>query len=283
MSAASAIAFALEIPGMLRLGALQVPVFGVLAALGVVLALTLSQYTARLARVDASRLWNAGLVMIASAFIASRLILIAAAPRVFAAFPMAILTLPSLTIGGTALAALATFAWLRFRRLSVLDVLDAWSPCACTLAAVLALAHFLEGTDAGMPTRLPWGVVTPGDTVLGRVHPVELYACVAWIALGAFAWRRLSRRWWSGQAAAWTMALGGVISFLLDMLRQPVESQGSAWLDPAQYVALAAAAAGAWMLLRPWMEGPRPWPCGGVVGADETIAPAASEDLQEIR
>lgn len=238
-----------ELPGVLRIGSLRVPVFGVLAAVGVLAALALSQYTARFASLDAAKLWDAGLVLVAASFLASRLILILAAPHMFAAYPVAVLTLPSLTISGMTLAALLTWGWLRWKRLRVRNVLDAWAPSACVLAAVLALAHFLEGTDAGMPTRLPWGVVTPGDHVLGRVHPVELYAMLAWLAIGFFALWALRHRSWSGEAAAWAMALGGVASFALDMLRQPAESQGAAWLDPSQYVALAAAALGGWMLL----------------------------------
>jgi phosphatidylglycerol:prolipoprotein diacylglycerol transferase len=259
-----------EIPGMLRIGSMRVPVFGLLAALGVIAALLLSQYTARFVRVgpDPAKapglLWDAGMTFVVAAFVASRLLLIAAAPNTFTTFPMTVLLLPSLTPLAMVLAGLATFVWLRWKRLQVLDVLDAWAPCVCVLAVVLALAHFIEGTDAGMPTQLPWGVMTPGDHILGRVHPVEIYAVVAWVAIGAWSLRVLMRRRWAGDAAAWVLVLGGAVSFGLDMLRQPVESEGAAWLDPAQYVALLGAGVGAWMLLRPRMDERAHWPCGGV-------------------
>jgi phosphatidylglycerol---prolipoprotein diacylglyceryl transferase len=138
-------------------------------------------------------------------------------------------------------------------------VLDAWAPCAAVLAAVLSLGHFVEGTDAGMPTRLPWGVVTPGDSVLGRVHPVELYALVA--ALGICEWTliRLKRRTRAGEVAGSALVAGGVLSFLLDMVRQPLDTFGGAWLDPGQWVALAGVAVGAWILTRtPGSENPDP-------------------------
>ena len=254
-----------ELPGMLRFGSLRVPLFGVLAALGVIAALLLSQYSARFVRLAPAALWDAGMVLVTASFVASRLLLIVASPRTFARVPVTVLLLPSLTPLALALAAVAVLAWLRWKKLPLLDALDAWTPCACVLAAVLALAHFVEGTDAGMPTSLPWGVVTPGDHILGRVHPVQLYAVLLWLALAAWSLRVLRRRSYAGQSAAWALALGGAISFLLDMLRQPVETQGGAWLDPAQYAAVAACALGAWMLLRPWMDSPRHWPGGGVM------------------
>jgi phosphatidylglycerol:prolipoprotein diacylglycerol transferase len=246
-----------EMPGMLRIGSMRVPVFGVLAALGVIAALLLSQYTARFVSVTPGQLWDAGMTVVVAAFVASRLLLIAASPHTFATYPMTVILLPSLTPLAMVWAGLTTYVWLRWKKLRVLDVMDAWAPCACVLGAVLAVAHFIEGTDAGMPTRLPWGVVTPGDHVLGRVQPVEIYALLLWLAIGAWSLRVLMRRGRAGEAAAWVLVLGGVAEFLLDMLRQPVESQGSAWLDPAQYVAILCAAMGGWMLLWPRTEVPR--------------------------
>lgn len=240
-----------DLPGMISLGPLRVPLFGVLAALGVIAALLLSQRTARHTSVSPSALWDAGMVLVAASFLASRLLLILAAPQTFRRVPVTVLLLPSLTPFAVLLACAATLLWLRWKRLPLREVLDAWAPCVAVFFAVLSLAHLAEGTDAGMPTRLPWGVVTPGDHILGRVHPVQLYAFAAWLAIAAVTLRVLHRRSWSGEAAAWALALGGTASFLLDLLRQPAEVQGDSWLEPGQYLALVAAAAGAWQLLRP--------------------------------
>ena len=49
-----------EVPGMLRIGSMRVPVFGLLAALGVIAALLLSQYTARFVGIAPGLLWDAG-------------------------------------------------------------------------------------------------------------------------------------------------------------------------------------------------------------------------------
>jgi len=240
---------ALAVPGFLRLGRWQVPVFGIFAAVGLVGALWLSQRTAKLVGIDEDKLWDAGMFALVAAFVASRVLLVAMDLKAFLAYPVLVLALPSLTYGGMALTAGLVWIYLRWKKLPVLDVMDAWAPCAALLAAVLSLGHFFEGTDAGMPTRLPWGVVTLGDHVLGRVHPVQLYALVA--ALGICEWTliRLKRRKRAGEAAGLALVAGGVVSFLLDMMSQPVDSFGEAWLDPSQWVALGAVLCGAWILV----------------------------------
>ena len=92
-------------------------------------------------------------------------------------------------------------------------------PAASNAAAVLSVGHFFEGTDAGMPTRLPWGVITPGDSVLGRVHPVQIYAAIIALALCFTLFRRLPHRKFAGEIEALALMLGGAAAFLLDMLR----------------------------------------------------------------
>jgi phosphatidylglycerol:prolipoprotein diacylglycerol transferase len=246
---------AMIMPGMLRLGPLRLPVYGIFAAAGVVAALWLSQRTAKMAGISAEKLWDAGMVAVASAFVASRLLLVILDFRAFVRFPLVVLALPSLTYGGLLLTAFVVWAWLRWKRLPLLAVLDAWAPCAALLAAILSLGHFVEGTYAGMPTRLPWGVMTPGDTVLGRVHPVQIYAMIAALGMTEFLLLRLRSRSRArkpaGTVAGLALVAGGVTSFLLDMVTQPVESLGSAWLDPSQWVALVAVVAGLVLLATP--------------------------------
>jgi phosphatidylglycerol:prolipoprotein diacylglycerol transferase len=228
------------IPGVIRIGTMRVSVFGFFAAAGLVAAIWLSQYTARLAAIPAQKLWDAGVFLVFAAFVLSRLLLIAQDFQGFLHYPLIMLSLPSLTYGGMALTAIATLIYIRATHLPILPTLDAWAPCAALLAAVLALAHFIEGTDAGMPTTLPWGITTPGDSILGRVHPVQIYAMIIALVLLAYLLYVLARPHIPGHIAARAFIVGGVSVFLLDMLSQPLDTQGSALLDPGQYIALTS-------------------------------------------
>jgi phosphatidylglycerol:prolipoprotein diacylglycerol transferase len=242
-------AVVLVLPGYFRVGHWHVPVYGLFAAAGLVLAMWLSQRTARLVGLDVEKFWDAGMFGILAAFVASRVLLVAENWQAFVRFPVMVLALPSLTYGGMVLTALLVFGYLRWKKLPVLRAMDAWAPCAAVLAAVLSVGHFIEGTDAGMSTTLPWGVRTPGDTVLGKTHPVQLYAMLAALAIVELSLIRLKRGSRAGQVAGTALLAGGAISFLLDMLRQPMETNGDAWLDPTQWIALAAVAVGACMMV----------------------------------
>jgi phosphatidylglycerol:prolipoprotein diacylglycerol transferase len=249
-------AMALLLPGSIRVGGLRLPVYGLFAAAGLIVALWLSQRTALRVGLSASKLWDAGVFAVVAAFVISRALLVAFDLRAFLKYPLLVLALPSLTYGGMILTGLMVWGWLRWKRLPVRDVLDAWAPCAALLAAVLSVAHFVEGTDAGMPTRLPWGVVTPGDTVLGRVHPVQIYAALLALGLCYALLLMLPRRKFAGQVAVIALMCGGAAAFVLDMLTQPAESAGDSLLDPGQFVALAAIVLGA-VMYRPAKE-PQP-------------------------
>lgn len=240
---------ALALHGYVRFGQMQLPAFGLVATAGLIAALALSQRTAAPAGVDPDHLWDAGIVAVLSAFLASRLLLAAVNLRLFLAHPLLVLAQPSLTPGGLAVTAAVVWLWLRRQHLPLRRVLDAWAAPATLLAAILQLGHFLEGTDAGMPTTLPWGVPAHSGLPYARVHPVQLYAAGAYGLLCIAILRRTRRRGsrLAGELAALGLGAGGTITYGLDFLRQPYEDLGGAWLDPAQWLALTALLVGTGM------------------------------------
>ena len=235
-------------PYLLHSGHLLLPTYGVLAAVGLMAALTLSLRTATLVGLPPEKLWNAGLFTLLSAFALSRFILIASNLHDFLAYPVLLLMVPSLNATGILLTILATAIYLRLRHLSLLDTLDAWAPCTTLTWAFLALGHFAEGSDAGLPTTLPWGIAIPPSTT--RLHPVALYAAIAAAALTLILLRALPRRHNAGDTLALSLATSGAAQFVLTFFRQPFP--GSTLLDPIQWIALGMiAAAGLVLLLQP--------------------------------
>lgn len=236
------------VPGQLRLGPVRVPVYGLFAAVGLIAALWLSQRTSRLTGLAGEQLWDAGWFAVAAAFVISRLLLIGGNARAFFRLPLEMLSLPSFTYGGMALTALAVVVYLRWKRLPLLRALDAWAPCAAVLAAMLSLGRFFEGTDVGMPTSLPWGTVVPGSGGLVHLQPVAIYATAASVVLLVVLVRLLEQRLRAGMVAGVALVAGGAVSFLLDMITQPLESSGSAWLEPVQWVAVGVMVVGTLMI-----------------------------------
>jgi phosphatidylglycerol:prolipoprotein diacylglycerol transferase len=235
-------------PYLLHSGHLLLPTFGVLAAVGLMAALTLSLHTSAIVGLVPDKLWNAGLFTLLSAFALSRLLLIIANLHDFLAYPILLLMVPSLTAGGILLTILATAIYLRLSHLPLLDTLDAWSPCATLTWAFLALGHLAEGSDAGLPTTLPWGMPIPPNTI--RLHPVALYAAIAATLLTLILLRALPHRHHPGDTFALALATSGAIQFLLTFVRQPFPD--STFLDPIQWIALGMIAlAGLVLLLQP--------------------------------
>jgi phosphatidylglycerol---prolipoprotein diacylglyceryl transferase len=235
-------------PYLLHSGHLLLPTFGVLAAVGLMAALTLSLRTAAAVGLDPDKLWNAGLFTLLSAFALSRLLLVIVNPHSFIAYPILLLMVPSLNVTGVLLTILATAIYLRLRNLPLLDTLDAWSPCATLAWALLALGHFAEGSDAGLPTTLPWSIAIPPS--ITRLHPVALYAAIAAALLTLALLRQLPRRQHPGDTFALALATSGTAQFLLTFVRQPYP--GSDLLDPIQWIALVMIAlSGLVLLLQP--------------------------------
>ena len=238
-------------PYLFRSAHLLLPTFGVLAAAGVMAALSLSLHTATFTGIYPDKLWNAGLFTLLSAFVLSRLLLIAGNLHSFLAYPILMLRVPSLTATGIVLTVLVTVVYLRLSKLSLLATLDAWAPCATLVWTFLSLGHFAEGSDAGLPTTLPWGLRIPPDTT--RLHPVALYAAAAAALLTLLFLRQLRRLHQPGEVVALALTSAGVVQFLLTFFRQPYPSLTplTTLLDPIQWIALGMIVTGGLLFLRP--------------------------------
>jgi phosphatidylglycerol---prolipoprotein diacylglyceryl transferase len=238
-------------PYLLHSGHLLLPTFGVLAAVGLMAALTLSLRTAVAVGLNPEAVWNAGLFAILSAFVLSRLLLVFTNLQSFRAYPILLLMVPSLTSTGLLLTTIVTVIYLRLRHLPLLATLDAWSPCATLVWAFLALGHFAEGSDAGLPTTLPWGIRIPPDPI--RLHPVSLYAAIAAALITLILLRHLSHRHHPGDTLALALAAAGTTQFLLTFFRQPslFNVLLGNLLDPIQWISLGMILAAGLILLQP--------------------------------
>ena len=225
-------------PYILHFGRLILPTFGVLAAVGLMAALSLSLRTAAIVGLSSDRLWNAGLFAILSAFVLSRLLLVATNLHSFLTYPFLVLALPSLTAAGIFLTLLATIAYLRLRGLPLLPTLDAWAPCATLVWAFLALGHFAEGSDPGLITSVRWSIPSPSG--LTHLHPVALYAAAAALLITLALLRSLHRHPQPGQTTSLALAASGIAQFLITFFRQPSTDDLPLpqILDPIQWVAL---------------------------------------------
>jgi phosphatidylglycerol:prolipoprotein diacylglycerol transferase len=228
-------------PILFHSGHVAIPSYGALAAVGLMLALTLSLRTSARVGLDPDTVWDAGLFALLAAFCLSRLLLIATNLHSFLQYPMLMIAVPSLTPLGLLLTGIATGVWMWMHRLPWLATLDAWAPCATLVWAFVALGHFAEGSDLGLPTSRMWGVRLPGDST--PTYPVAVYAALLAAGLTLALLLQLERR--RAQGDTFCLALGavGVVQFLLSFLREPSFEMAETSLDPLQWVSVGMIAA----------------------------------------
>ena len=260
-------------PVLFRFGRVIIPSSGALTALGVLLALLLAQRTARIVRIDPVKVWNLCILSLCAALAAERLLLVAVnwgALRLHPSWVLGLAMIHHPLLAGTgALAAAGCAAWYaRFSRLPFAATADALaSPLALGIAFEQAGA-LLSGSGYGIPApptaawavtySSPLAAIWSGTPLGVPLHPVQLYAAMAFFALAVllYVWLPLERR--TGDVAGlWLFGAGAAI-FLTEMWRDP-EGRGLVLrgaLDAPQIAAVAMVLAGA-LLLRERKSAPQ--------------------------
>lgn len=252
-------------PVLFHIGSILIPTYGATAALGVLLALALAQRTARVVRLDPAKVWNLCILSLFAALLAARLLLVVVNLHALRRHPAWLLGLAMvhhpLLAGVGAIAGAACAAWYARRSgLSLASTADA-------LAAPLALGLAFEqlgalasgsgyGTEA--PPGFPWAVtytsplaaIWSGAPLGIPLHPVQMVAALAFLALAVllYVWLPFQRR--SGDVAGLALMGAGVAIYFTEIWRDPT-GRGSLFdgaLDGPQIAAVLLVLAGALVL-----------------------------------
>jgi phosphatidylglycerol:prolipoprotein diacylglycerol transferase len=251
-------------PVLFHLGAILIPAYGALAALGVVLALFLAQRTARIAGVDSAQLWNLCVLALFAALVSQRLLLVAANWSELRAHPSWILSLgivhhPLLGAAGALAGVGAALLYARSRRLALWSTADALAAPVVLGLAFEQLGALLAGSGYGTETTVRWAVTYTdplaaqwSGTPLGvPLHPVQAYAALAFLTLSILLLVYLPSRRQQGDVFGRALLGIGVTVFLAELWRDP-EGRGallSGALDGPQAAAVLLVLAGGWVLL----------------------------------
>jgi phosphatidylglycerol---prolipoprotein diacylglyceryl transferase len=252
-------------PVLFHLGRVLVPSYGAITALGVLLALALSQRTAHIVRLDTGKIWNLCILSLFAALAAARLLLVIVNWSALVQHPAWVLGLamvhhPLLAAVG-ALAGAVCGAWYARRHgLPLRSVADALAAPLALGLAFEQLGALAAGAGYGVVAAngLRWAVtytnplaaIWSGAPLGVPLHPVQAYAAMAFLAIAVLllAWLPLQRR--SGDVAGlWLMATGAAM-YLTELWRDR-EGRGSLLsgaLDGPQIAAVALVLAGAWVL-----------------------------------
>jgi len=252
-------------PVLFHIGRVLIPSYGVVTALGVLIALVFAQRTARLVQVDPVKVWNLCVLSVCAALAAARLLLVAVNWTILRLHPAWVLGLamvhhPLLAATGAIAGSACAFWYARYRKMPLAATADA-------LAAPLALGLAFEqtgallsgsgyGVAAGPAIRWsvtytsPLAALWSGAPLFVAVHPVQIYAAMAFVALTVilYAWLPFERR--RGDAAGLWFMGAGIAIYLTEIWRDP-EGRGAILrgaIDGPQIAAVAMVLAGAFVL-----------------------------------
>lgn len=226
-------------PVLVHLGPILIPSYGVTAALGLVLALALVLRTARIVSVNPNRLWNLCIISLFVALVGSRLLLVIINWTVLRSHPAWLLQLamihhPLLAAIAASLAATAAILYGRTQSMPLWTTADA---IAAPLALGLAFEQFgalLSGYGYGTETAVHWAIVyrSPfaafwsGAPLGVPVHPVQIYAALAFLTIGLALLVWLPYRRQHGDIAGLWLLLTGAAIYFTEFWRDP-EGRGS--------------------------------------------------------
>ncbi len=221
-------------PVLFQVGSILIPSYGAIAASGVLLALVLSQRTARICRIDPAKIWNLCILSLLAALAAGRLLLVFANLTMLSRHPAWLFGLAMvhhpLVAGVGALAGAACAAWYARRcGLSLLATADALAAPLALGLAFEQLGTLASGSGYGIEAApgLRWAVTYTNPlaaiwsgTPLGiPLHPVQAYSALAFLALAIllFVWLPHQRR--RGDVAGLCLLGSGVAIYFTEMGR----------------------------------------------------------------
>jgi phosphatidylglycerol---prolipoprotein diacylglyceryl transferase len=222
-------------PVLFHIGSLVIPSYGATAAAGVLLGLMLAMHTARRLGADPNRIWNLSILMLFTALVGSRLLLVIANWTVLRHHPLWMLSLamihhPLLAAIGTAIALAVAAAYAHVCHLPFRVTADVLAAPVALGLAFEQIGALLAGSGYGTGAHVPWAVTYTdplaerwSDAPLGvPVHPVQAYVALGFlaIAVGLLFW--LPHRRQLGDLASLFLVATGVVLFISEFWRDPL-------------------------------------------------------------
>jgi phosphatidylglycerol:prolipoprotein diacylglycerol transferase len=246
-------------PVLFELGPLRIFTYGFFLALAFLTAIYVAAREAHRLGLPVGKFYDLCFYVVLAALVGSRLLYVLLEWRQFLAHPLKIFALWEGGLvfhGGVVLALLVAFLYIRRHHLT-------WRPTLDALALGMPVGQFfgrigcfMAGCCYGSPSNLPWAVTFSNPLSLCPikvpVHPAQLYE--AFLALGVFGILYLlrTRKRFDGQMILAYFTLAGLVRFVVEFFRSPLDYRGPVffgWMPLTQLVALCLALVSGFLLL----------------------------------
>lgn len=222
-------------PVLFHIGSLVIPSYGAITALGVLLALMLAIHVAGRLRIDPNRIWNLCVIMLFTAMVGSRLLLVVVNWTVLRHHPVWMLSLamvhhPLLSAIGAFIAIAVAAVYARTQKLPLRTTADVLAAPAALGMAFDQIGALMAGSGYGTGTHVPWAVIYTdplaarwSDAPLGvPVHPVQAYAALCFFAIASAIFLWLPHRRQNGDLAGIFLMATGTVMFITELWRDPI-------------------------------------------------------------
>ena len=214
-------------PRLFELGPITLHTYGLLLALAFLSATALLAHLGERDGMNRSRAWDLGFVVILSALVGAKVLMVLTNLDYYVANPQRFLSLEFWQAGGAYFGGLigATLGSYFFIRrhpsLSFWKVADAAAPAIALGQSIGRVGCFAAGCDYGTPSNLPWAVTFSSQYAADNVgvplsvplHPVQLYESVGTLLLFGFLFWWHARRSYPGQVIAFYFVGYGLVRF----------------------------------------------------------------------
>jgi phosphatidylglycerol:prolipoprotein diacylglycerol transferase len=239
-----------ELP-TLRLGPFQIQSFGVLSAIGILVAVQIAARTARRMGKDPRIVLDYAVAGVLSGILFGHLVHLLFYHPEELADPVRIFKVWEglSSTGGLLGGVVAAVVFFRRRGARLVEYGDAFAVGVPTGWSIARVGCFTVHDHPGVRTDFPLAVAFPD----GVRHDLGLYEAVLLLAIGALAWALQRRGALRGRLLALVAVLYGAGRLLLDFLRaRDVVYPDARWLGLtfAQYFSVALVAWGVWALAR---------------------------------
>ena len=219
-------------PRLFHIGSFNVPTYGFLVALGVLIGLWISVRNSQKQGIDPDHAWNLGILVVLCGILGAKILYIINDWSTYAAHPGEIFSLSTLQAGGVfsggLIAALLAAAWyIRKHHMPALGTCDAFAPGLALGHAIGRIGCFSAGCCYGKPTTHWWGVTftSPlaaelvGTPLNQKLQPTQLFESAVELANFFILTWMLKRKKFEGQVFGAYLVLYGVARYFLEFIR----------------------------------------------------------------
>lgn len=219
-------------PRLFHIGNFNLPTYGLLVALGVLIGLWISVRNSEKQGINPDHAWNLGILVVLCGIIGAKILYIINDWSYYTTHPGEILSWGTVQAGGVfsggLIGALAAAVWyIRRHRMPPLATCDAFAPGLALGHAIGRVGCFAAGCCYGKETTHFWGVVFTDanahawvGTPLGKpLEPTQLFESAVELANFFVLTWMLKRKKFDGQVLGAYFILYGVARYFLEFLR----------------------------------------------------------------